>query len=59
MSKFNDNMKKALIEIARLTIGEEINKNLDSIRPQYNVSTMSPSWCVNSLWEQSTFPYFI
>lgn len=58
MSKFNDNMKKALIEIARLTIGEEINKNLDGIRPQYNVSTMSPSWCVNSLMGAIYFSIF-
>lgn len=57
-SKFNDLMKKALINIARLIIGEEINKNLDGIHPQYNVSTMSPSWRVDSLLAAIYFSIF-
>lgn len=58
MTKFNDHMKKALIDIARLIIGEEINKNLDGIHPQYNVETMSPSWRVDSLMGAIYFSIF-
>lgn len=57
-TKFNDHMKKALIDIARLIIGEEINKNLDGIHPQYNISTMSPSWRVDSLMGAIYFSIF-
>lgn len=57
-TKFNDHMKKALIDIARLVIGEEINKNLDGIHPQYNITTMSPSWRVGSLMGAIYFSIF-
>jgi hypothetical protein len=57
-TKINDHMKKALIDIARIIIGEEINKNLDGIHPQYNVATMSPSWGVDSLMGAIYFSIF-
>lgn len=48
-SKFDIAMKTALVDIAKIVIGEEINTNLDGIHPQYNVAKMSPSWKVDSL----------
>ena len=47
--EFSDEMKSALIEIAKYIIGEEINANLDGIHPVYNSETMTPSWKVDSL----------
>lgn len=57
-SKFDDSMKRALIDIAKIVIGEEINTNLDGIYPQYNVSKMAPSWKVDSLMGAIYFSIF-
>lgn len=57
-TKFNEQMKKAIIDIARLVISEEINKNLDGIHPEYDVGSMSPSWRVDSLMGAIYFSIF-
>ena len=48
-AEFSTEMKSGLIEIAKYIIGEEINANLNGIRPVYDFKTMSPSWEVDSL----------
>lgn len=57
-AKFDSAMKTALIEIAKIVIGEEINTNLGGIHPQYNISKMSPSWKVDSLMGAIYFSIF-
>lgn len=56
--EFSDEMKTALIEIAKYIIGEEINANLDGIHPIYNSETMTPSWKVDSLLCAAYFSIF-
>lgn len=56
--EFSDEMKSALIEIAKYIIGEEINANLDGIHPVYNSETMTPSWKVDSLLCAAYFSIF-
>lgn len=56
--EFSDEMKSALIEIAKFVIGEEINANLDGIHPIYNSETMTPSWKVDSLLCAAYFSIF-
>lgn len=55
---FSDEMKAALIEIAKYVIGEEINANLNGIHPVYNSETMTPSWKVDSLLCAAYFSIF-
>lgn len=55
---FTEEMKNALIEIAKHVIGKEINANLDSIHPVYNSKTMSPYWKVDFLLCANYFSIF-
>lgn len=55
---FSEEMKSALIEIARYIIGEEINANLSGIHPIYNIQTMAPSWKVDSFLCAAYFSIF-
>lgn len=55
---FSDEMKTAVIEIAKYVIGEEINANLDGIHPVYDSETMTPSWKVDSLLCAAYFSIF-
>ncbi|RGC79764.1 CGNR zinc finger domain-containing protein [Hungatella hathewayi] len=55
---FSDEMKTALLEIAKFVIGEEINANLNGIHPVYNSETMTPSWKVDSLLCAAYFSIF-
>lgn len=57
-AEFSDEMKNALLEIAKFVIGEEINANLDGIHPVYNIETMAPSWKVDSLLCAAYFSIF-
>ena len=57
-SEFSQEMKSALLEIAKYVIGEEINANLDGIHPVYNSETMTPSWRVDSLLCAAYFSIF-
>lgn len=56
--EFSEEMKSALIDIAKYVIGEEINANLDGIHPVYNSETMTPSWKVDSLLCAAYFSIF-
>ncbi len=57
-SGFSEEMKVALLDIARYIIGEEINANLTGIHPIYNTQTMAPSWKVDSLLCAAYFSIF-
>ena len=47
--KFEDKMKQALIDIAKITVRDEIGYNLYGMRPRYDVDTMSPAWEIEDM----------
>lgn len=55
---FSDDLKAALLKIAKATIGAEINANLQNIAPQVDIGTFSPSWKLNNLLEALYFSIF-
>lgn len=55
---FSDEMKEALLKIAKATISKEINANLHGICPQFDVGSFAPSWKLNSLLEALYFSIF-
>lgn len=55
---FTDELKEALLKIAKATISEEINANLRNICPQLDVGAFAPSWKLNSLHEALYFSIF-
>ena len=55
---FNDDMKKASLEIAKIIIGEEINSNLSGVYPEYDIKDMEPKWRVSSLLSALYFSLF-
>lgn len=57
-TKFNTNLKKALIDIAEIVVSEEINSNLDGIHPQYDTVKMAPSWKIDTLIAALYFSIF-
>lgn len=46
---FGDKMKQALIDIAKITVRDEIGYNLYGMRPRYDVDTMSPAWEIEDM----------
>lgn len=57
-SKLTDELKQAMIDVAKIIIGEEINANLTGIHPIYDTNKMSPSWKVDSLLCAAYFSIF-
>lgn len=55
---FTDELKGALLKIAKATISEEINANLRNICPQLDVGVFAPSWKLNSPHEALYFSIF-
>lgn len=55
---FSDEIKKAIIDVSKYVIGEEINANLSGIYPLYDTNTMTPSWRVGSLLSALYFSIF-
>jgi len=51
-------LKEAMIDVAKLIIGEEINANLTGIHPIYDSHKMTPSWKVDSLLCAAYFSIF-
>lgn len=49
VKKITSEMKKRIIEIAKLVISEEINANMSDIHPVYDAQKMVPSWNVDTL----------
>lgn len=48
---FTDEMKDALLQIAKDVVTDEINYYLSHISPQYDADKFAPSWKLNSLLE--------
>ena len=57
-NKLTDELKKAMIDVSKIIIGEEINANLSGIHPIYDINKMSPSWKVDSLLCAAYFSIF-
>lgn len=55
---FSDDMKAALLKIARIVISEEINHNIKGIHPKYNAEELAPTWQVNNLLQALYFSIF-
>lgn len=56
--QFTSKLKTALIEVAKIVIGEEINSNIIGVYPEYDISLMSPKWRVDSLMSAIYFSLF-
>ncbi|MEK2554458.1 CGNR zinc finger domain-containing protein [Lactiplantibacillus plantarum] len=55
---FSVDLKKALIDVAKIVIGDEINANICNVHPVYDVKSMSPKWNVDSLMSALYFSIF-
>lgn len=56
--KFSEHYKKSLVTVVRRVIKEELDHALFSIRPIYNIETMSPSWEIPDLITALYFSLF-
>ncbi len=57
-SNFDSALKKALLSVAKIVVGEEINYNLLGITPRYSVQQMGPTWKVPNLLSALYFSVF-
>ena len=57
-SKLTNELKRAMLDVSKIIIGEEINANLTGIHPVYDIGKMSPSWKVDSLLCAAYFSIF-
>lgn len=57
-SKFDSQLKKVAVLIARLVLSGEINHNTRSIKPFYNPNSLEPSWKAPSLLSALYFSIF-
>lgn len=55
---YTDEMKKALLEIARIVVSAEINHNITGIHPRYEADAFAPSWQVDTLIQALYFSIF-
>ncbi|MBB2481095.1 CGNR zinc finger domain-containing protein [Bacillus sp. APMAM] len=55
---FDDKLKNALLEIAKITIAEELNYNLQGVYPHYDIENMTPSWGISDLLSGIYFSIF-
>ena len=55
---FSDEMKQALLIIARIVLSEEINYGIRNIHPRYNPEDLSVTWKLNNLYEALYFSIF-
>lgn len=55
---FTNEMKTALLKIARIVISEEINHNISGIHPKYETDKLSPAWQVSNLLQALYFSIF-
>lgn len=54
----SDEMKKALLRVARIVLAEEINYNIRGIHPKYDGGSLSATWEVDTLIEALYFSIF-
>ena len=57
-SKLTPELKAATLDVAKILAGEEINSNVDGVRPVYDISIMEPRWRVDSLLSAMYFSIF-
>ena len=55
---FTDEMKSALVDIAKTVISEEINHNIQGIHLKYDGRTLTPVWQVDTLLQALYFAIF-
>ena len=55
---FSDNIKLALVRIARIVVAEEINHNSQGIHPKYDGSKLTATWQVDTLIQAIYFSIF-
>jgi len=55
---FDDKLKKALLEVAKIVLSEEINSNMVGVHPEYDSNIMEPRWKVDSLLGALYFSIF-
>lgn len=56
--RFSDKLKYAALETAKIIVKEELEKNLQRVRPTYNISKLEPSWKIDSLLSALYFGLF-
>lgn len=54
---FTESMKKALLQVARIVVSEEINQNITGIHPKYDTN-LTPVWQVGTLLQALYFSLF-
>ena len=57
-SRFTGRLKTAAIETAKYIVKEELEKNLQRVRPTYNISRLEPTWKIDSLLTALYFGLF-
>lgn len=55
---FSDDMKSALLKIARIVVAEEINHNIQGIHPKYDGGKLTASWQIQTLIQAIYFSIF-
>ena len=53
-----DRFKKAVLDVARIVVAEEINSNITGVYPEYDSNIMEPRWRVESLMSALYFSIF-
>ena len=56
--EFSEEMKSALVRIAKIVVSVEINHYISTIRPTIDSKTLEPEWRLNSLLEAIYFSIF-
>lgn len=56
--RLDEQLKKALVALAKQTLKAEIEWNLGGIKPSYNTQTMAPSWHIDYLLSGIYFSLF-
>lgn len=57
-TRFEGRLKMAAVETAKYIIKEEIEKNLQRVRPTYSISKLEPAWKIDSLLSALYFGLF-
>lgn len=57
-NKYDEKLKAATLDVAKIVLGEEINANVKGIKPEYDISIMEPRWRVDSLMSALYFSIF-
>ena len=57
-SKLDEQLKTALLDVAKITLKEEIDHSLYGVSASYNIKTMSPSWNIPNLISGLFFSLF-